>query len=232
MSGVELKRADRTHVQVREVTLQLPINPILHFAVVLPGRVRVHHQFNAVPPVQLRLKIRHRFEVRVLIRVSQPLTFISDCVAIRHNGAIRVPVVAPLRSLLRPIDIKMSKSRRGFSQLNHVVLEQEQEESGAVRRRNDSGGLGILGRQPDSVVVGSRNVITRVELLVHPHVHRVLRRTQHLPERAGNLGCADRERKLDRLAARKHVLGFSCDSHVHQTRSISPFSLDLIYRRV
>jgi len=65
-SVIDLERADRAHVQVGEIARHFAVNPVFHFAVILPRRVRVHHHLDAVPSVSLRGKIRHWFEIRVL----------------------------------------------------------------------------------------------------------------------------------------------------------------------
>jgi len=63
---IDLERADRAHVQVWEIARHFAVNPVFHFTVILPRRVRVHHHLDAVPSVSLRGKIRHWFEIRVL----------------------------------------------------------------------------------------------------------------------------------------------------------------------
>ena len=63
---VDLERADRAHVQVGKIAGDFTVNPVFHFAVILPRRVRVHHHLDAVPAVSLRGKIGQWFEIRVL----------------------------------------------------------------------------------------------------------------------------------------------------------------------
>ena len=97
---VDLERADRAHVQVGEIARDFPVNPVFHFAVILSRRVRFAPSVSyAVPAVSLRDKNWVWFEVRVLRWIGEPLALVPDGVAVRYDRAVRIPVVAPLRSL-------------------------------------------------------------------------------------------------------------------------------------
>jgi hypothetical protein len=229
---VDLERADRAHVQVGKVSGDFPIDPTLHFTVILPRRVGVHHHLDAIPSVSLRGKLRHWFEVRILRWIGQPFALVPDVVAERQDCTIRMPVVTKLRPLARPVNIKLRLAGRGSGGVKRGVLKQEQEKAGSVRWRHDPSRLRIFCRQADSVVVRSRDAVTSVEFLIHPHEHRVLWLAQNLPERAGHFVRADGQRELDGFAARVHVGGPRRYPHIRNPRTVPPPSFRLVGRSV
>jgi hypothetical protein len=124
--------------------------------------------------VALRCEVGQDFEIWILCWISYPLSLIRDGVVIREHEAVRIPMVAVLRPLSRPVRVEVGESRVGVADSVGSVLQEEKEESSAVRRRFDARAR-ILGRQPDPVVVASYYVVTGVELLVGAHKNHVLR---------------------------------------------------------
>jgi hypothetical protein len=88
VGAVELERADRAHVQVGEVARYFAVNPILHFAVALPRRVRFYHQLDAVPFVSQWKEVWEHLEVWILRWIGQPLALVADVGVIRYHESV------------------------------------------------------------------------------------------------------------------------------------------------
>jgi hypothetical protein len=127
--------------------------------------------------VPLRCEVGQDFEIWILGWISCPLSFVRDGVVIREHEAVRIPMVAEVGSLARPIGIEMGEAGVGVAGAVGGVLQEKEEESGPVRRWFGARAR-ILGRQPDPVVVAPYYVVTGVELLVGAHENHVLRRAK------------------------------------------------------
>ena len=88
MRFVDLQRVERSYDQVGKIGDHLAVDPIFHFAVILPDGVRFDHQLIAIPASALRQEIRHRREVWILRGRGEPLA------ARRFDCAGRIPMIA------------------------------------------------------------------------------------------------------------------------------------------
>jgi hypothetical protein len=177
VSLVDLERTDRAHIQVGKISCHFTVNPVLNFTVIVSRRVRFDHEFVAIPVVPLRDEQRIRLEIGVLVGIGEPIALSSSGRFPRQHVTVRIPVVPISFALLRPVSIYIGVTGSDFSgSACLAVLQKEEKKSCAVCRWFVASRLRIFRRESDAIVIRSLDIIVRVELLVHPHEHRVLLR--------------------------------------------------------
>ena len=123
----------------------------------------------------MRLPARHHVEIGILRGVSEPQTLIANGVVVRQDVAIRIPVVAVIRPLFRPVGVVVGVSRHHLAWASFaldVVLQGEKEKSGAVRWGRDACAWWIMRGYPQTVVIGAGHRVVRIELEVGAEVNR------------------------------------------------------------
>ena len=183
----------------------------------------------------MRLPARHHVEIGILRGVSEPQTLIANGVVVRQDVAIRIPVVAVIRPLFRPIGVVVGVSRHHLARASFaldVVLQGEKEKSGAVRWGRDARAWWIMRGYPETVVIGAGHRVVRIELEVGAEVNRILLRTELLADAVHDLAGADRKGHFECLAARVVVARFGRDAQVRLHVGVAPFRCELARRSV